>query len=90
MFGSFMLAFGTINAAKNLHHHLLNCIFGAPQNFFDTNPKGRILSRFSTDLNTIDDGLPHILKQALYTLFRVGFNFFFFEKKNWLIVYLTV
>lgn len=72
-----MLAYGTIQAAKFLHHHLLYSIFGAPQSFFDTVPMGRILSRFGADLRTVDDVLPQNFQQLLSTCFRVGFYFFF-------------
>lgn len=74
LYASLILAYGTINASKCLHHHLLQGIFGAPQLFFDTLPKGRILSRFSGDFNTIDNTLPQNLKQAIYTFLRVGFS----------------
>lgn len=67
-----MLAYGTIAAARILHRNLLHCIFGAPQHFFDTTPKGRIIARFSNDLNTLDYRLPLNLRQTLSTFFRVG------------------
>lgn len=70
MAGTTMLAYGTMNAALNLHHGLLKCILGAPQHFFDTTPKGRILSRFEFD--TIDYKLPMHLRQIINVFFRVG------------------
>lgn len=74
LFGSIMLSYGAISASKHLHRYLLHIIFGAPQKFFDTIPKGRIISRFSTDINTVDNRLPLNLRQTLTTFFRVGFR----------------
>lgn len=45
-------------ASKNLHRNLLRTIMSAPTFFFDTTPVGRILARFSKDLDQIDNMLP--------------------------------
>lgn len=67
-----LLAKGTLNASSILHREILACIIAAPQEFFDTTPIGRILSRFSTDINTVDSSLPMCLRQILNVFFRVG------------------
>lgn len=48
-----LVRFGA-RASKNLHANLLNAVLRAPQSFFDTTPLGRIISRFSKDLYSID------------------------------------
>lgn len=48
------LTIASINAAAKIHKHLLHNILRQPNHFFDLIPIGRILSRFSTDLSTLD------------------------------------
>ena len=45
-------------ASEIIHKNLLNNIMRCPMNFFDTNPTGRILNRFTSDLDTIDQNIP--------------------------------
>ena len=54
MLSGFTLQFTGIRGAKNLHSHMLNKILRVPMRFFDTNPSGRILNRFSSDIGQID------------------------------------
>ncbi|XP_063952995.1 ATP-binding cassette sub-family C member 9-like isoform X1 [Lytechinus pictus] len=48
---------GCYLAAKNMHHNMLDNIIAIPMRFFDTTPIGRILNRFSTDTQYIDQRL---------------------------------
>lgn len=73
IFAMLFHAYGTMKAALLIHHNILKQILNAPQQFFDTTPKGRILSRFSTDINTLDYNLPMSLRQIINVFFRVGF-----------------
>ncbi|KAF1320970.1 Abc transporter c family member 2, partial [Globisporangium splendens] len=48
-----------IRSAKNLHNELFRRVLAAPVNrYFDVTPVGRILNRFSNDLDQIDATLP--------------------------------
>lgn len=53
-FRAYLLAAFGVNASEKLHENLLKSVLSAPQSFFDTTPLGRILSRFSKDIYSID------------------------------------
>ncbi|KAK5584047.1 hypothetical protein RB653_005654 [Dictyostelium firmibasis] len=62
----FMLAHVTFSASKNLHTSLLNAVGFAGCQFFDTNPSGRILNRFSKDIAEVDLLLYDLYSDVLY------------------------
>lgn len=45
-------------ASIKLHDKIFGCLMRAPIKFFDRNPVGRILNRFTIDLGVIDTNLP--------------------------------
>jgi ATP-binding cassette subfamily C (CFTR/MRP) protein 4 len=47
-----------IKAATNLHDSMISSVVGAPIRFFEANPLGRILNRFSRDQSAVDEQLP--------------------------------
>ena len=55
MFAGF-LQFGFLNASAILHMRLLQQIVRAPMAFFDTTPLGRIVNRFSIDMDKVSVG----------------------------------
>lgn len=64
---------GCLQAAKLLHHSLLNNILRlSVSSFFDVTPIGRILARFSSDTYTVDVVLHHQVSMWLPTLLRVS------------------
>lgn len=65
---AFAFAYGGIKAAKLIHDRLLNSVIHTEFSFFDVTPVGRIMNRFSSDTNTIDDSLPFILNILLAQL----------------------
>jgi ATP-binding cassette subfamily C (CFTR/MRP) protein 10 len=48
-------------AARRVEQRLLSSVLGATSAFFDSNPTGRLLNRFSSDVYGVDDSLPFIM-----------------------------
>lgn len=72
--GNFVFALGCIYAAKKLHLYLLESCLHWPMSLFDTSPVGRILNRFSSDVNVVDNNLPHLLLSLLTRILSVIMN----------------
>uniref|UniRef100_A0A8C1P8U4 Multidrug resistance-associated protein 4 n=1 Tax=Cyprinus carpio TaxID=7962 RepID=A0A8C1P8U4_CYPCA len=47
-----------VNSTETLHNRMFNSILRTPVHFFDVNPIGRILNRFSKDIGQLDSLLP--------------------------------
>ncbi|KAL4236836.1 hypothetical protein ACF0H5_005222 [Mactra antiquata] len=47
-----------VQASSSLHSNMLDSIMKSPMSFFDTVPIGRLLNRFSSDVDTMDNKLP--------------------------------
>uniref|UniRef100_A0A182PLM5 Multidrug resistance-associated protein 1 n=1 Tax=Anopheles epiroticus TaxID=199890 RepID=A0A182PLM5_9DIPT len=69
--GVLTLVMGSIQATLILHQRLLEGILRSGMTFFDTTPKGRIIARFSNDINTLDYSLPMNIKNIIPTVLRV-------------------
>ncbi|KAF5296656.1 hypothetical protein FQR65_LT10196 [Abscondita terminalis] len=68
---------GCLNGSHLLHNTLLQRIVRAPSNsFFDVTPIGRILNRFSKDIDVLDNSLPMIIK-GWFNCFLSVFSIFF-------------
>ncbi|KPI93323.1 Multidrug resistance-associated protein 4 [Papilio xuthus] len=55
----------TTRASKNLHNSVFKNLINASMRFFDTNPSGRILNRFSKDMGAMDELLPRSILETL-------------------------
>lgn len=64
-------------ASKKMHNKMLQSILRAPVSFFDTTPIGRIISRFSRDVNVLDEILPQYFQQMLTTVLNIIASYVF-------------
>lgn len=51
-------AYSMLRAAELMHLHMLQRLLRAPQGFFESTPTGRVLNRFSKDVDIIDSHIP--------------------------------
>ncbi|KAF7327422.1 ABC transporter protein [Mycena kentingensis (nom. inval.)] len=61
----------TFSASQNLHRGALKRIIYAPMSFFDTTPLGRIMHRFTKDVDTIDSTLGEALRMFWATFSNI-------------------
>lgn len=66
-----------LNVSRRLHDSAFSGVLGSPLRFFDVNPTGRIMNRFSSDLNRIEDGLPQYATRCLDALLQIIFQIAF-------------
>ncbi|EAW82713.1 ATP binding cassette subfamily C member 12 [Homo sapiens] len=79
----FMLVFGvtkgfvftktTLMASSSLHDTVFDKILKSPMSFFDTTPTGRLMNRFSKDMDELDVRLPFHAENFLQQFFMVVF-----------------
>uniref|UniRef100_A0A6B0VFE5 Putative abc transporter c family member n=1 Tax=Ixodes ricinus TaxID=34613 RepID=A0A6B0VFE5_IXORI len=50
--------FGSLRAAASFHDQLLQSVMRSPISFFDTTPMGRVINRFSRDIDLVDKDVP--------------------------------
>lgn len=65
-----------IQAGIELHDRMLESVLKAPVRFFDTTPVGRLLQRFSRDLESVDFQLQWNFETAIQALFQVLISLF--------------
>jgi ABC-type multidrug transport system fused ATPase/permease subunit len=60
-----------IRASKSMHDSMLKSVFRAPIRFFDATPVGRLLQRFSRDVESVDIHLQWAFESAWHCLLHV-------------------
>ncbi|ETI44573.1 hypothetical protein F443_10730 [Phytophthora nicotianae P1569] len=66
--GDLCCRYAGLSASKQIHYRLLRHVIKGTMRFFDTTPVGRILNRFSNDVNTIDQKLNTAIVQFVTML----------------------
>ena len=77
----------TYNTSEKLHNKMLRSVFHSPIRFFEKNPLGRILSRFSNDISILDRNVTASLLEVLegFCLFWV-YVFALWITSPWILV----
>lgn len=84
---SFSVYYTLLHASENLHNKMVTAVLQAPVLFFDTNPVGRILNRFSKDIGCMDDTLPpQFLLAVQLCLFTLGAALLSAVTNYWIII----
>nr|QCO93576.1 ATP-binding cassette subfamily C member 5 [Chilo suppressalis] len=71
IFADLMLYLACWRAARTVHALLLDSMLKTPLQFYDVTPVGRILSRFSKDIDVLDTSLPSQCSDAIFCAFEV-------------------
>ncbi|KAI9002587.1 hypothetical protein DFJ74DRAFT_696267 [Hyaloraphidium curvatum] len=67
LFMGYWFAFICLAGSSSLHNGTLESVFRSPVTFFDTTPVGRIMNRFSKDIDAVDNVLPETLRMFSQT-----------------------
>lgn len=68
-FGFYSIA---VRASQKLHDTMFTGIISTTMRFFDTNPGGRILNRFSKDMGAVDEFLPKAFLDSAQVILNMG------------------
>ena len=69
-------AFRSAAASEKIHEALLDKTMHAPLSFFETTPIGRILNRFTSDIDVIDSKISQQLRSFLSCIAMISGTFF--------------
>ncbi|PFX22978.1 Multidrug resistance-associated protein 4 [Stylophora pistillata] len=86
-FGFFHLS---LRCARRLHNKMVVAILQAPVLFFDSNPVGRILNRFSNDIGCVDELLSKTFLWAMQMLLLIFAQILVTVATNFWLVFLVV
>ncbi|XP_062453690.1 multidrug resistance-associated protein 1-like isoform X2 [Rhea pennata] len=63
--GAYVLSRGSLSASRTLHHQMLDSVLHLPLQYFESNPVGQIISRFTKDLFVVDIRFHYYLRTWL-------------------------
>ena len=60
-----------VSASSSMHANMLDRVLRCPMKFFNITPTGRIINRFSRDMETLDNQMPQIVFMFILCVFSV-------------------
>ena len=79
-----------VNCSKRLHDRMTIAILKAPVLFYDTNPVGRIMNRFSGDVAIMDELLPYVFVDTVQLFLHSAGTVIFTSTLNPWIIFTVV
>jgi ABC-type multidrug transport system fused ATPase/permease subunit len=76
----------TYVAGRKLHWIILLGVLHAPMSFFDTTPIGRIINRFSKDIDAVDSTLSQAFSESLIILITVVATLVILIYGSWFVI----
>ncbi|XP_055943743.1 multidrug resistance-associated protein 1-like [Argiope bruennichi] len=73
--GGIMLVFSVTRASERYYRFMLDSVLKSPMSFFDTTPVGRVINRFTTDMEILDNQIFYQLEGWLNCIFRIISSF---------------
>ncbi|CEP63614.1 ATP-binding cassette bilirubin transporter BPT1 LALA0_S08e06656g [Lachancea lanzarotensis] len=64
----FLLLVCSMRASRILHDNMASAVLRSPMSFFETTPIGRIINRFSSDMNSVDDNVQYVISFFLLSV----------------------
>ena len=87
---AFLFYHVSLRSSEQLHDRMTVAILKAPVLFFDTNPLGRILNRFSKDVGSMDEVLPTFFLAAIeFLLFTIFATFLPALLNPWILLFIA-
>jgi ABC-type multidrug transport system fused ATPase/permease subunit len=71
MFRLIFFVYAGLSASRHMHANLFHSVIYAPMAFFDTTPLGRVMARFSKDVDAVDFNLASQLGNLAMTVFLI-------------------
>ncbi|ODQ79638.1 hypothetical protein BABINDRAFT_167477 [Babjeviella inositovora NRRL Y-12698] len=65
----------SLRASRVLHEGMLTAVVRSPMFFFETTPIGRVMNRFTSDVNQVDNGLPRASVMVFSILVQIMTGF---------------
>ncbi|XP_019384295.1 PREDICTED: multidrug resistance-associated protein 1-like isoform X1 [Crocodylus porosus] len=64
-YGAYVITQGSLSASRVLHHQMLDSVLHLPLQYFETNPVGQIINRFTKDMFMVDVRFHYYLRTWL-------------------------